>query len=185
MASMTEREKRMRVTFLTATALAAIFATAASAADEYPPRKPGLWEVTVHNPAIPDVTTKMCLDAETDQLFHKFSDSIRTHHCAKHDVKFTGDTVQSDTSCTAGGTTVTTSSTTKFSGDSAYHVDINIHFDPPKLGHSDMSTSQDGKWVGDCPADMKPGDLMLPHGIKINIKTVNMFKSLLPGHSSQ
>jgi hypothetical protein len=184
MASVSEREKRMRVTFVTATALAAIFATAA-AADEYPPRKPGLWEVTVHNSAIPDVTTKMCLDAETDQLFHKFSDNIRTQHCAKHDMKVTGGTVVMDTSCALGGTTVTTNSVTTFTGDSAYHVDVKMHFDPPKLGQSDMSTTQDAKWVGDCPADMKAGDLLLPHGIKINIKTVGMLKSLLHGHSDQ
>jgi hypothetical protein len=184
MASVTERERRMRVAFVTATALAAIFATAA-AADTYPPRKPGLWEVSVHNSAIPDVTTKMCIDADTDQLFHKFSDDIRTHHCDKHDTKFSGDTVETDTSCVVRGTTVTTDSVTKFTGDTAYHVDIKMHFDPPKLGQSDMSTSQDAKWLSDCPADMKPGDLLLPHGLKINIRTVNMFKSLLPGHGGQ
>ena len=173
----------MRVTFGMAAALATIIFATAAAADTYPPRKPGFWEVVVHNPAVPDITTKMCIDAETDQLFHKFSDDIRTHHCAKHDVKITGETVVTDTACAVGGTTITTNSVTTFTGDSAYHVDVKMHFDPPKLGHSDIATTQDAKWIGECPADMKPGDLVLAHGIKFNIKTVNMLKSLMPGHN--
>ena len=173
----------MRVTFAVATALAASFVTAA-AADDYPSRKPGLWEVVVHNAAMPEATMKMCIDAETDQVFHKFSSTIRSKHCDKNDVTVSGDTVQTQTNCVLGGTTVTTSSVTKFTGNAAYHVDIKTHFDPPKLGQSDVTATQDAKWVGDCPADMKPGDFDMGHGIKVNIKTINMLKSLLPGHSN-
>lgn len=170
----------MRVTFAMTAALASIFATAA-AADDYPPRKPGLWEVSVHNPAIPDVTTKMCIDAATDQLFHQFSNNVRSKHCSKNDIKVTGSTVTADSDCTMGGTKVTTTATTTYTGDSAYHVDIKSHFDPPKLGQSDVTITQDAKWTGDCPADMKPGDFDMGHGIRINVKTITYLKSLLPG----
>ncbi len=174
----------MRVAFVTATTLAVIFATAA-AADGYPPRKPGLWELTVHNPATPDVTTKMCIDADVDQLFHQFSDNVRTRHCAKHDTKFAGDTVETDATCAMGSTTMTLNSVTKFTGDTVYHVDIKTHFDPPKLGHSDIDVSQDAKWVSECPADKKPGDFDMGHGIRLKIKTVARLGSLLQGHSAQ
>ncbi len=172
----------MRLTFVTAAAMVSIFATAA-AADDYPPRKAGLWEITLHNPAVPDIPRKMCIDAETDQLFRKFSSDVRSKHCAKHEIKVTGETVSEDTTCTLGGTTVTTNSVTTYTSDSAYQVDIKMHFDPPKLGQSDVASTQDAKWTGDCPADMKPGDIDLGHGIKFNIRTVNMFNSLLPGHN--
>jgi len=174
----------MRLTLMTAAALATIFSMGARA-DEYPPRKPGLWEVTVHNPAIPDVTMKMCLDADTDQAFHKFSGDVRAKHCQKNDVKVTGLTVTADSQCLLGSTTVTTNAVTVFTGDGAYHVDIKTHFDPPKLGQSDVTITQDAKWTGDCPADMKPGDMDMGHGIRFNVKTVNMLKSLLPGHNGQ
>lgn len=175
-------EGRMRVSLMAAAALATVFSMAARA-DDYPPRKPGLWEVTVHNQAIPDVTRRMCIDAQTDQMFHKFSGDVRAKHCSKNDVKVTGLTVNADSVCLLGGSTVTTDETTTFTGDSAYHVDIKMHFDPPKLGKSDVAVTQDAKWSGDCPADMKPGDMDMGHGIKFNIKAVSLFKSLLPGHS--
>jgi hypothetical protein len=174
----------MRVTFVTATALAAIFATAA-AADDYPPRKPGLWEVAVHNASLPQVTMKMCIDAETDQLFHKFSGDIRSKHCSKNDIKTVGNVVTSENDCVLGGTKVNSVAVATYTGDSAYHVDIKTHFDPPKLGQSDVTVSQDAKWVGECPADMKPGDFDMGHGIKLNIKTVERLRSLLPGHGDQ
>jgi hypothetical protein len=179
-----KREGPMRVTFGVAMGLAAFFVTAA-AADDYPPRKPGLWEVVSHNAALPEVNMKMCIDSETDQLFHKFSSNIRSKHCEKNDIKVAGDTVQTETICSLGGTKVTTSSVTKFTGDAAYHVDITTHFDPPKLGQSEITATQDAKWVSDCPADMKPGDFDMGHGIRVNIKTINMLKSLMPGHSNQ
>jgi hypothetical protein len=171
----------MRVTFAMTAALVSVFATAA-AADDFPPRKPGLWEVSVHNPSIPNVAMKMCIDAATDQLFHKFSGDVRARHCAKNTIKVTGNIVTADSDCTLSGTKVTSSAVTTFTGDAAYHVDIKTHFDPPKFGHSDVTITQDAKWVGDCPADMKPGDFVMGHGIKINIKTITMMKSLLPGH---
>lgn len=170
----------MRVTFVMTVALVSISATAA-AAEDYPPRKPGLWEVSVHNPSIPDVTTKLCIDAATDQLFHQFSNNVRSQHCSKNDIKVSGSTVTADSDCTLGGTKVTTTSITTFTGDSAYHVDVKSHFDPPKLGQSDVTITQDAKWTGECPADMKPGDFDMGHGIKINVKTIRFLKSLLHG----
>ena len=38
---------------------------------------------------------------------------------------------------------MTTTSITTFTGDSAYHVDVKSHFDPPKLGQSDVTITQD------------------------------------------
>ncbi len=91
--------------------------------------------------------------------------------------------VTSESDCTLGGTKVDSVAVATFTSDSAYHVDIKTHFDPPKLGHSDVAMSQDAKWVSECPADMKPGDFDMGHGIKMNIKTVERLRSLLPGHS--
>jgi hypothetical protein len=177
-------EGRMRVTLMTAAALATILSIAARA-DDYPPRKAGLWEVAVHNPAVPDVTMKLCIDPDTDQMFHKFSGDVRAKHCQKNTVNVSGTTVTAESVCLLGSITTTTDAVTTFTGDSAYHVDIKMHFDPPKLGQSDVAITQDAKWTGDCPADMKPGDMDMGHGLKFNIKTVNMLKSLFHHDSSQ
>ena len=32
-------------------------------------------------------------------------------------------------------------------------------------------TSQDGRWVGPCPSDLKPGDIVMMNGVlKLNVK---------------
>jgi Protein of unknown function (DUF3617) len=172
----------MRTNGYMATALSVTLFSAAALADDYPARKPGLWEVTSHAEVGHATTTKMCIDPETDQLFHKMGTDLRSiKHCERDDVKVDGDTVTTDSECKLGSATETTTGVIKFTGDSAYHADITIHFDPAVLGKSDTSITQDGKWTGDCPAGMKPGDLVLANGFKINVKTLNFFKSLIPG----
>ncbi|MFZ1960536.1 MAG: DUF3617 family protein [Methylovirgula sp.] len=164
---------------IAAALLAAIFCSAALA-DDYPSRKPGLWEVTITAEGTPAHAMQMCIDAATDQIFHNVGTDLRSKHCTQNDVKVNGSVVTSDSVCKVHGTTVTTSATTNFNGDSAYHTDVKSHFDPALLGKTDEALTQDGKWTGPCPANMKPGDLVLTNGIKINVKTLNMLKSFVP-----
>lgn len=172
----------MRIKWHVVTAVGlTIFATAALA-DDYPPRKPGLWELTVQAETGPAATMKMCIDQDTDQLFHKVGTDLRTKHCDKDEVKVDGDTINADSECKLGNRTVTTTAVTKFTGDTSYHTDVKTHFDPAVLGKTDATVTQDGKWTGDCPAGMKPGDFVMANGIKINVKTLGFLKSLIPGH---
>ncbi len=149
-------------------------------ADDYPPRKPGLWEVTIGTEGTPVHTMQMCVDAATDQIFHSVGTDLRAKHCEQSDVKVNGTAVTANSVCKVHGTTVTTTATTNFTGDSAYHTDVKTHFEPAFLGKTDEAMTQDGKWTGPCPANMKPGDMVLTNGIKINVKTLNMLKSFVP-----
>jgi hypothetical protein len=38
------------------------------------------------------------------------------------------------------------------------------------MGRSDSVMTQDAKWVGACPADLIPGDVVMGNGMKVNIK---------------
>ena len=38
----------------------------------------------------------------------------------------------------------------------------------------------DAKWVGACKADQKPGDIMMPGGMKMNIKDMEKLKGMMP-----
>jgi hypothetical protein len=159
--------------------LATIFGGVAQA-DDYPSRKPGLWVVKVEAEGTVEHSMQMCIDAATDPLFHSVGTDLRTKHCQQNDVKVSGSTVTSDSVCKVPGTTITTTAITNFAGDSAYHSDIKTHFDPALLGKSDTTVTQDASWTGPCPDNLKPGDLVLGNGIKINVKTLNMLKSLVP-----
>jgi hypothetical protein len=149
-------------------------------ADDYPARKPGLWVVKMEAEGTVEHSMQMCIDAETDQLFHSVGTDLRTKHCQQNDVKVSGSTVTSDSVCKIHGTTVTTTATTNFTGDSAYHSDIKTHFDPALFGKSDTTMTQDATWTGPCPDTMKPGDMVLANGIKVNVKTLNMLKKFVP-----
>jgi hypothetical protein len=40
-----------------------------------------------------------------------------------------------------------------------YHVDIDTHLDPPPAPQAaEVKIGLDARWVGECPAGVKPGD---------------------------
>jgi hypothetical protein len=152
-----------------------VFAAAASwpaYADDLPQRKAGLWQVDMANPGgqMPPQQMKMCIDANTDAEMYKMGMSAAQGMCSKPDIHRSGDTMTTNSQCKMDQTQITTQSVTKFNGDSAYHTDINSKFNPPMMGHSDSVMTQDAKWVGACPADLVPGDVVMANGMKVNIK---------------
>jgi hypothetical protein len=52
---------------------------------------------------------------------------------------------------------------------------MTTHYDPPLAGKGELRSTQDAKWLGACPADMKPGDVlvkpspMMPMSIRMNL----------------
>jgi hypothetical protein len=54
----------------------------------------------------------------------------------------------------------------KFTGDfdSSYTGEVVTTFTPPMFGNGRNTISISAKWLGACPADMKPGDIVTEHG---------------------
>ena len=44
----------------------------------------------------------------------------------------------------------------------------------------DSTTTIEAKWLGACKPDQKPGDIMMPGGMKMNIKDMQKLKALIP-----
>ena len=42
------------------------------------------------------------------------------------------------------------------------------------------TTKIEAKWLGACKPDQKPGDIMMPGGMKMNVKDMEKLKALLP-----
>jgi len=143
---------------------------------DLPSRKPGLWLVTMIIPGMganmPSHETRMCTDESTEAAMMSSGGNMAQGMCSKPDIKRDGDTVTSDSVCQMGQTRVTSHSVTHFIGDSAYHTDIKTSFDPPMMGRADSAMTQDAKWAGPCPAGMLPGDIVMPNGMKLNLKTM-------------
>lgn len=139
--------------------------------DQMPKREPGLWEMTVSTGVAnaPPQTVKLCIDAATDATLFNYGIGASKKACSKNELKIEGKQVTGDAVCNVAGTQMTSHSTTKFTGEIAYHTDVKVHYEPPMMGQSDATMVQDGKWTGPCPADMQPGDMIGPDGAKINL----------------
>lgn len=142
---------------------------AANAADTMPTRKPGLWEVTVEHGAAagqPGMVSKQCVDATTDAKLQQLGNS---QDCTSSAFKRTGSTFTVDSVCKFGGSTATTQIMGSGDFDSAYKMDMKSKYQPPLNGMSEGSAKMSAKFLGPCTADMKPGDMILPGGMKVNI----------------
>lgn len=160
----------MRLQFaITAAVLFAASATSVLAAD-FPSRRAGLWDVTVKMEGmdLPSRTNKMCLDAATDAKLMKLGVATKEAKCDEMKVSGAGNVRIVDSMCHMNGGEQKSHIVMTYAGNSAYHMEVRSQFSPPIMGHNQSHIMQDAKWVGPCPADMKPGDMMI-NGMKINM----------------
>jgi len=147
---------------------------AGARADDLPTRKAGLWEVTLHMATanMPTQTMKFCTDSATDAELYKFGMNAAQGMCSRYDLHRNGNVATIDTECKMGEMKMTSHSVMTFTGDTAYKTVIQSRSDPPMMGHAESTMTQEAKWTGPCPADMKPGDLVGPNGMKMNMKSI-------------
>lgn len=145
-------------------------------AAEMPPRKPGLWEMrmSVDGVKMPPQLAQHCIDAETDKLMSDMGNGMQKEMCEKHEMSKNGDTLVVDSVCNIGGVNTTTRA--EISGDfnSAYTVKVRSkREDSPAAkkmpGPPEMNMTIAAKWAGDCKKGQKPGDMIMPGGVKINV----------------
>ena len=144
----------------------------AAGLEDLPKRKPGLWEMSVvsANGKQAPVTSRVCIDAATDAALTSFAVGVTTQICSKRDIHVSGSVATIDAVCKIGDSVQTSHSTITFSGTTAYRAEARVHSEPPFMGRSDSTAAQEGKWTGPCPPDMRPGDLVMGNGMKINIQ---------------
>ena len=82
-----------------------------------------------------------------------------------------------DSICGVAGVTI--ASHAEITGDfnSAYTVTSTSR---SERGPAGGTTTIEAKWLGACKADQKPGDIMMPGGMKMNIKDMQKLKDLIP-----
>jgi hypothetical protein len=145
---------------------------------EMPNRKPGLWEIRVSPGAsMPAMTMQQCTDASTDKDMAASFSPMAKEMCSKQDMQKTATGIVIDSTCTIGG--VSSVSHTEITGDfnSAYSMKVSTK----SAGNQPESTTMmDAKWLGACKADQKAGDIVMPGGMKMNIKDMQAVKGARP-----
>jgi hypothetical protein len=134
--------------------------------DPLPKRRPGLWEMSINSPdAGRTHTSKQCVDETTDaKLQSMMNNGPAQGVCSKNEFTRTSTGFESHAECAIGSSKMT--SVGAFTGDfdSAYTGTVVTSFDPPLIGKGSSSVSISAKWVGACPSDMKPGDMVTDRG---------------------
>ena len=147
-------------------ALALCLAGTAQAAD-IPQRKSGLWEMKISISQMPSLRPiQLCVDAASDNLIDQ--GGIDPKQCSKKDVKLVGDRYDFSYQCKAAGTTITT--TGSFSGNfsTQYSGVVKSHYSPARNGMTEATMNVEGRYLGACQVNQKPGEVILPGGMMYN-----------------
>lgn len=137
------------------------------------PRKEGLWEQKVSDGTHPAQVTRLCLDAGAHRAVTYLGESLNRDLCSKSGMKRGDDGAWSFSStCKAsGGAEVTTTGVA--TGD--FTANYQIKLQRTEVGGRTPGVQRfvvDAAWKGPCPADMKPGDIILADGSKQAISKV-------------
>jgi Protein of unknown function (DUF3617) len=152
-------------------------------ATEMPVRKAGLWEMKMlrtGSPA-PDMTMQHCTDETTDKEMSTTFSPMAKEVCSKNDIQKTATGYVADSLCSIGGMSMTSHSETTGDFNSAYTVKTTTQSQGGPAGvPRDSTTTIEAKWLGACKPGQKPGDIIMPGGIKMNVKDMEKLKALIP-----
>jgi hypothetical protein len=146
-------------------------------AAELPNRKAGLWEITT-DAGKQAMKIQQCIDAATDHAMQARGGAAPQGDCSKRDVQKSGNTTTIDSVCTFGGKTRTSHVVITGSFDSEYSMTVTGQTEGQPAGRT---VTLSAKWLGPCAADQRPGDMIMPNGMKMNIQNMqNMQKGMMP-----
>jgi len=129
------------------------------------------------------MTMQHCTDETTDKDMSNMASPMAKQACSKQDVQKTATGYVSDSVCSFGG--MNTTAHAEITGDfnSAYTVKTTsrIQGGPAGAAAKDTMMTIEAKWLGACKPDQKPGDIIMPGGMKMNVKDMDRLKNLIPG----
>jgi hypothetical protein len=174
---------RQLLSFGSALCLLALLPASDASALDLPVRKAGLWEMKVlrtGSPA-PDMTMQHCTDESTDKEMSSAFSPMGKEMCSKQDIQKTATGYVSDSVCGIAGMSITSHAEITGDFNSAYTVKSTAHSERGPTGvPRDSTTTIEAKWLGACKPDQKPGDIMMPGGMKMNIKDMEKLKGMMP-----
>ena len=141
-----------------------------------PARRAGLWQLTRlrDGKAVGHIgAMSICFDDALAARMSAFESQAGRSMCSKMDISRNLDGSYSITSvCDAGpGGKITSQGTLTGDFTSKYHVHSDVDEEGAMMadmnGHH--TSDVDAVWSGPCPADMKPGDVVTPAGMRMNI----------------
>jgi hypothetical protein len=148
-----------------------VAATAPGGAMTPPKRKSGLWAIDTAAMGR-NQTIRTCVDQTSDAEMAAWG-RTGEESCAQAKVKpIAADSWEFESTCTipGGGGTVTSHGTATGDFSSKYVVKVRSTTTGSSMpqANGEHEIQMTATWEGPCPADMKPGDMLLPGGVKIS-----------------
>ena len=130
--------------------------------------------------SVPEMTMQQCTDETTDKDMSTSFSPMAKEMCSKQDILKTATGYVTDSVCGIAGMTI--KSHAEITGDfnSAYTVKSTSHSEGGAGGARDSAATIEAKWLGACKADQRAGDIVMPGGMKMNIKDMEKLKGLIP-----
>ena len=157
--------------------LAAGFVAAPACALDFPSRKPGLWEIRTQageaagKAAGPGGahTVQQCIDAATDKALRDMGQGMGKDMCSKQALSSDGGKLVMDSVCKIGNTVATSHAVISGDFQTAYRMESKSTYSPPLMGRAEGTSAMEARWLGPCKSDQKPGDMVMPNGMKMNV----------------
>lgn len=145
-----------------------LLSAAIAYASDLPQIKEGLWEIhgqSIENPGArkTEFTYKLCRNHAYDEATTALLKNVKGCSTVIKDLK--KGTYSSSSTCTVAGTTIVSSGLTTYIGDAATHSEAHATYTPAFNGKTDETVTQDQQYVSDCPAGMKPGEMLDQNGV--------------------
>ena len=139
-------------------------AVSAFAQGPMPSHRAGWWETTMSMGPSRTMTTSMCVDAASERAMGGVSHSLGPG-CSPGSLTPIPGGWRMASTCTRGGQTHSMTGT--ITGDFSSHVHMDMISDGGPGGGMHMTADQ--KYRGACPAGRRPGDVVLPGGMVVNM----------------
>jgi hypothetical protein len=174
---------RQLLSFGAAFGLLALLPALDASAVEMPVRKAGLWEMKMVRTGspVPDMTMQHCTDESTDKEMSTTFSPMAKEMCSRQDIQKTATGYVSDSVCKVGAMSITSHADISGDFNSAYTVKSTSHSEGGSASvPRDSTTTVEAKWLGACKPDQKAGDIVMPGGMKMNVKDMEKLKGLMP-----
>ena len=155
--------------------LAVAACMSSAAAQDFPMRRAGLWEVTINHDGgkMPAQTMQQCTDAETDKLMNAFGGDLSNDMCTKQEVKKVGTTLVINATCQIGPVKSVSESVVSGDFNSNYTVKVTSKLEGVPAAAQGLvggTTTIQARWVGACKPGQRPGDMTMSNGQTMNIR---------------
>jgi hypothetical protein len=138
-----------------------------------PSRRAGLWEQVLTRDGKPGRLGRLevCIDPATDARFSAFGQHFNTEQCQRH-VTRDGAVYRFSAECTrdnGGAVKMTGVATGDFKQTYRVRSEIEVSGAALEAMNGVHAMEVNGRYLGPCPDDMRPGDVNLGGGLKVNI----------------